>query len=329
MKATSALKKVKVKMKTNIINSLKSSAYEFAQESNYIFDCIFARGNKLKLAKSVDLEKEEKTVDEDNKNDKKSRKNWERNARHWQGYVKGYDKTPLFCQIYTQKKHCKKWVIVVHGYGGDGYTLVHSSKRFHDEGYNVVVPDLRGHGKSGGDYVGMGFADTRDIINIIYMIIKGDKNAEIYLYGVSMGAAAVLMTSAERLPKNVKAAISDCSYDSLQKIISYEIKHKFKLPSIPVLNTINIMYKKRTGQDLRLASPVKSVKNIRIPILYIHGEKDDFVPLKMTKNLYRHTKSPKALMIIQNAGHGVSALVDSERYWRGVFKFLTKSTKAS
>ena len=79
---------------------------------------------------------------------------------------------------------------------------------------------------------------------------------------------------------------------------------------------------KKAKYDLRLASPIDRVEYINIPVLFIHGDSDHLVPIKMVHRLYNKTKSKKALMIIKNAGHGVSALVDKERYWKGVFRFI-------
>lgn len=298
---------------------------EIASEMNYMFETILAGGSKAQLAKCANLSAEEKIVEEDNRNEENVRKKWERTSANVSCYVRGYGETPIYCKIYTQEKACKNWVIVVHGYGGDGSTLAYASKKFYDKGYNVVVPDLRGHGKSGGRYIGMGQIDSIDIINIIHLIIKGNSNAEIILYGVSMGAASVLMAASEKLPSNVKAAISDCSFDSANKIIGYDLMHNFKVPSFPIVSILDIICYKKAKYDLRLASPIDRAGYINIPTLFIHGDSDNLVPTKMVYRLYKKAKCPKALMIIKNAGHGVSALVDGKKYWHGVFTFIERA----
>ncbi|MDO4300376.1 MAG: alpha/beta hydrolase [Clostridia bacterium] len=315
---------MKTRNKLLIATGLTIGMAEMASEINYMFETILSGGNKLKLAKCTDLSREEKIVEEDNKNERKQRELWEKKSRNVSCYIKGYDDTPIYCKVYIQKKFCHKWTLVVHGYGGDGSTLAYASKKFYDEGYNVVVPDLRGHGKSGGRYIGMGQIDSRDIMNIIHLIIKGDKNAEIYLYGVSMGGASVLMTASEKLPANVKAVISDCSFDNANKIIGYELSHNFRVPPFPIVNILNMLCYKKAKYDLRLASPIDRVSYIKIPALFIHGDRDSLVPTKMVYRLYDRARCKKALMVIKDAGHGVSALVDGERYWRGVFGFIKK-----
>lgn len=307
------------------LTMVMAGMFEIATEINYMFESFLSRGNKLNLAKCADLSKEKKIVEEDNKNERKKRDLWEQKSRNCFCYIKGYDDTPLYCKVYLQKSFCNRWIVAVHGYGGDGNTLAYASKKFYDKGYNVVVPDLRGHGKSGGKYIGMGQIDSRDIIKIIHLIIKGNNKAKIYLYGVSMGGATVLMTASENLPKNVKAVISDCSFDNANKIIGYELKNSFRLPAFPLVSLMDLMCYKKAKYDLRLASPIDRVKYIKIPTLFIHGSNDRLVPTKMVYNLYQKAKCKKALMIISEAGHGVSALVDSKRYWRGVFRFIEKA----
>lgn len=313
---------MKMMNKILIASGAAMAMTELGSEINYIFESILSRGNKLEFAKCTDLSREEKIVEEDNENERKNREQWERVSRNCNCYIKGYDGTPLYCKIYLQKRFCSKWILVVHGYGGDGSTLAYASKKFYDKGYNVVVPDLRAHGKSGGRYIGMGQTDSRDMMNIIHLIIKGDSKAEIYLYGVSMGAAAMLMTASERLPKNVKAVISDCSFDNANKIIGYELRHNFRLPSFPIVAFLDMLCYKKAKYDLRLASPIDRVKYIKVPTLFIHGESDKLVPTSMVYNLYKKARCKKALLIVKDAGHGVSALVDRQRYWRGVFKFI-------
>ena len=126
----------------------------------------------------------------------------------------------------------KKWTIVIHGYMSEGKQMIDSSKHFLDMGYNVLIVDLRGHGKSEGDYIGMGWHDRLDIIKWIEYLIKKQPNCEIVLYGVSMGAATVMMTTGEELPGNVKCAIEDCGYTSVWDEFAAQLKDLFNFSSI-------------------------------------------------------------------------------------------------
>lgn len=132
-----------------------------------------------------------------------------------------------------KKPNSNKWVITVHGYTSQGKLTSYYAKNFSDMGYNVIIPDLRGHGTSEGDYIGMGWDERLDIIDLINYIIKEDKEAEIVLYGISMGAATVLNTSGEELPENVKAVVADCGYTSAWDEFAYQLNKLFWSSSFP------------------------------------------------------------------------------------------------
>ena len=108
-------------------------------------------------------------------------------------------------------------------------------------------------------------------------------------HGLSMGAATVLMASGEELPREVKAIIADSPYESVYQLFEYQMKRMFHLPAFPLLDSTSGLTKIRAGYSLREASALKEVERTAVPILYIHGKSDTFVPTEMTKDLYRHT----------------------------------------
>ena len=138
-------------------------------------------------------------------------------------YITSFDNLKLHSYMVKRKKKTSKWVIIVHGYGEEGKSDSRKALHFYKMGYNVLIPDLRGNGKSEGDYIGMGWDDRLDIISWANSIIKEDKQAEIVLYGTSMGGSTVLMASGEDLPSNIKAIISDCAYTSIYDLFDYEL----------------------------------------------------------------------------------------------------------
>ena len=237
-------------------------------------------------------------------------------------YIESYDKLQLHSYVVTQNSN--KWAIVVHGYGGSGKLMSDKSKYFYDMGYNVLIPDLRGHGKSEGDYIGMGWKDRLDIISWINFIIKENPNAEIVLHGTSMGAATVLMTSGENLPSNVKAIVADCAYTSAWDEFSYQLETYLKVPSYYILNVTNMVTKLKAGYSLKEASALECVKKATVPILYIHGDKDKFVPYSMMDKLYDATNSPKEKLTIEGGEHANSDLVSPFLYWLTVEDFLNQ-----
>ncbi len=304
---------------------LPAAAADMYSEINYIFKLAIGRGDKLKLSRCADLSLEEKAIEEEDKYEGENIRYWKKYARHTQCYIEGYDKTAIYCKVYLQKQHTHRWALVVHGYGGNGDIMDYASKKYYDKGYNVVIPDLRGHGKSRGMFIGMGSLDKEDISNIAKLIIKGDENAEIVLHGVSMGGAAVIMAAAAFGCRNIKAVISDCSFDRADKIIAYQISHNFHVFPYPIINILDIICRRRAGYSLKKAAPIKEVCKINVPVLFIHGSRDKLVPTKMVYRLYKKAKCKKDIFVCPNAGHGVSALVAGRVYWNKVFDFLEKA----
>lgn len=276
--------------------------YNLALNANYSKDIIYAEYNDKNL------------------NDAQK---WLEEKSNYSGkYIESYDKLQLHSYVVTQNSN--KWAIVVHGYGGSGKLMSDKSKYFYDMGYNVLIPDLRGHGKSEGDYIGMGWKDRLDIISWINFIIKENPNAEIVLHGTSMGAATVLMTSGENLPSNVKAIVADCAYTSAWDEFSYQLETYLKVPSSYILNVTDMVTKLKAGYSLKEASALESVKKATVPILFIHGDKDKFVPYSMMDKLYDATNSPKEKLTIEGGEHANSDLVSPFLYWLTVEDFLNQ-----
>lgn len=276
--------------------------YNLALNANYSKDIIYAEYNDKNL------------------ND--AQKWLEEKSNYSDKYIESYDKLQLHSYVVTQNSN--KWAIVVHGYGGSGKLMSDKSKYFYDMGYNVLIPDLRGHGKSEGDYIGMGWKDRLDIISWINFIINENPNAEIVLHGTSMGAATVLMTSGENLPSNVKAIVADCAYTSAWDEFSYQLETYLKVPSYYILNVTNMVTKLKAGYSLKEASALECVKKATVPILFIHGDKDKFVPYSMMDKLYDATSSPKEKLTIEGGEHANSDLVSPFLYWLTVEDFLNQ-----
>ena len=130
-------------------------------------------------------------------------------------------------KAYIIRNESRKWLIFQHGYGAHKGTSLKYGKRFYEKGFNVIMPDLRGHGESGGSFIGMGWVDRKDILSWIDYILKIDSDAEILLMGVSMGAVSVLCSLGEKLPPNVKCAVSDSAFTSFYEQSKYRFPKTF------------------------------------------------------------------------------------------------------
>ena len=221
-------------------------------------------------------------------------------------------------------KESKIWVIAVHGYTDSASFMVDSAKRFLSYGYNVLMPDLRTHGKSEGKYIGMGWLDRLDLIAWIDYLIATYGNIKIILYGISMGAATVMMASGEKLPSNVRMVIEDCGYTSVWDEFAHELKYLFHMPTFPALYNANFITKIRAGYSLKKASAIKQIKKSKLPILFIHGDKDNFVPFYMLDKLYNAANDKKEKLVIKNAGHAEAQWISPEQYWHTVRKFIKR-----
>lgn len=287
----------------------------------YSYNIALGRTNKFVMMKLTDLRNEATIMFEDFQEEKNKIKDWLRKTFVIGLKIKSFDGTTLFAEWFVNEKS-KKWIIILHGYGMNGRMMYYAARKFYNKGYNILLPDLRGHGISGANYIGMGWHDRLDMKVWIKEIIKKDKDAEISLYGVSMGASTVLMTSGEDLPKNVKCVISDCAFTNAYDVFKHQFKKICFVPSFPLLDILSFICKIKNKYSLKEASALKQVKKCKIPIFFIHGSDDDFVPTDMVFELYKNAKCNKDLMIVNKAGHGVSEMVNKKVYWRRIFYFI-------
>ncbi len=218
----------------------------------------------------------------------------------------------------------KNVAILAHGYTSRGKNNGSMARLFYEVlGYNILLPDNRAHGESQGVYIGFGWPDRKDYLQWIdYVIAREGEDCQIVLHGLSMGGATVLMVSGEKLPGNVKAIISDCAYTSAYDVLSYRMKRIYKIPSFPFIQLASLGCKLAAGYSFSEASAVSQVKKATVPILFIHGEDDKFVPVAMVHQLYKACLSEKSLFVVPKAGHAESFYTDREGYIEQVSAFI-------
>lgn len=239
-------------------------------------------------------------------------------------FLKSKDNLKLHNYIIKNENKSNKWIIAVHGYTSNGKYMASYAQKFYEMGYNIIIPDLRGHGKSEGNYIGMGWHERLDIIDLANYIANNFKESQIVLFGVSMGAATVMSASGEELPRNVKAVIEDCGYTSTWNQFAYQLKSLFKLPAFPLMHIASIICKLRAGYFISEASPIKQIKKSKTPTFFIHGDKDGFVPFFMLDELYNASPVEKEKLIIPCAKHAKASYVNPELYWETIETFLNK-----
>lgn len=232
----------------------------------------------------------------------------------------------LLLHTYWTQNEGHRYAILVHGYTANGATMVYAAKEFMERGFSTLLPDLRGHGQSEGNYIGMGWPDRKDILSWVDTIIAQDAQAEIILFGISMGGATVMMTAGEDLPDNVKLVIEDCGYSSVWAEFRTQLKAMFGLPAFPALQAASVVTRIRAGYWLGEADTLAQLRKSDpdLPILFIHGEKDTFVPFSMLEDVYAAKRGIKEKLAIADAGHGAAASVDPTLYWETIDAFLEK-----
>lgn len=215
--------------------------------------------------------------------------------------------------------------ILVHGYTGEGRQNGYMARIFHDKfGMNVLLPDARGHGQSQGDYIGFGWPERLDLLAWMDWVRQRTGGTNIALFGISMGASTVLMTSGEAVPPELKLIIADCGYTSVMDELIWQMKLRYHFCFLPLIRVVSRMTRRRAGYSFEEASALEQVKKSRVPTLFIHGEADTFVPFEMCGRLYDACAAEKEIYTVPGAEHGTAYGTDGEEYERRLALFLEK-----
>lgn len=230
----------------------------------------------------------------------------------------------LHADLIKPEKESNIYVLCIHGYTSAPKFMGIYAKKFRELGYNVVLPSLRGHADSEEEFISMGWKDRLDVVDWINYIVKEHPDCEIVLHGVSMGAATTMMTLGEELPSNVRAAIEDCGYTNAWDVIKHKMS-KMKIPDFPFLYSADGINRMRENFSLKDASCTEQLKKCITPLLFIHGEADDFVPYSMLDIVYAAAdKCEKEKLSVPDAPHARSVCAHPDLYWNTIINFLKK-----
>lgn len=237
--------------------------------------------------------------------------------------ITSFDGLRLSATVFPAAEPSDKTVICFHGYTSSSLQEFASYAPFyHEMGFNMVMPDARAHGESDGEYIGFGNLDRFDCQDWVNWA-RQHFGGEIYLHGISMGAATVLMASGFDMP-HVQAIVADCGFTCAWDIFSTVLKKDYHMPAFPIIPMADRICKKHAGYGFRDCVATEEVAKTKIPILFIHGDEDDFVPACMGRRNFEACASDKRLLIIPGAGHAESYHVDPALYEATVREFLEK-----
>ncbi|MBP2001682.1 fermentation-respiration switch protein FrsA (DUF1100 family) [Paenibacillus shirakamiensis] len=219
-----------------------------------------------------------------------------------------------------------KWVIIVHGYTASLEVSAQFGGLFEDIGFNVLLVDQRRHGRSQGSYTTYGFHEKYDIESWVNWIIShAGTDVVIGLHGQSLGGGTVLEYLTIADPR-VHFVIADCPYSDLTQLIRYQLSVLNKVPTFPFLPLINNQLERKAGFRLHQVSPIKSVQNTSMPVMFIHGTEDKYVPTRMSQDMYKvKAHGLKKLLLVNGAIHGNAYSVDPVRYSHEVQAFVTQT----
>ncbi|MDE6601140.1 MAG: alpha/beta hydrolase [Lachnospiraceae bacterium] len=237
-----------------------------------------------------------------------------------------FDGLQLHATYFPAKEKQEKTKIVIgfHGYTSQGMSdYIGLSDYYQKRGFAMLLPDARAHGASEGEYIGFGCLDRQDALGWIRWVIgELGEETEILLHGTSMGAATLLMLSGLPLPEQVKGIVSDCGFTSPKEVFTHVLHSMYHLPAFPVIPGADFVNRKLAGYGMDECNARREVEKAKVPILFIHGGNDTFVPWQMCDEIYEHCASPKRKLIVEGAAHAESYYKDMESYEQALTEFI-------
>lgn len=216
-------------------------------------------------------------------------------------------------------------LLLMHGYHGSPYHDFGVILPFYlKEGYILLIPDERAHGKSEGKCLTFGIKERYDCQRWAKYLADRYPELPLFLDGISMGATIVLMASALPLPEQVKGIIADCGFTSPYEIVRHVVKQDMHLPLFPTIPMTELVCRLWSGYGMKDYSTLQAMRENTRPVLFVHGRADDFVPCYMTEQNYAACRAPKKVAYVEQAGHGLSYLYEKETCEKELLAFLNQ-----
>ena len=268
--------------------------YPKVRDNDYTYDFEVEKG-AIEIKKYNDLEKQEVYIDSEY----------------------GYKLHGFF----FPNNNSKKVIILCHGITWSLYGSVKYMDMFLKRGFAVFIYDHRNHGLSGGRDTSYGYYEKFDLKKCTdWVFNKLGKDIIVGLHGESMGAGTVLQNIA--IDHRIKFCIEDCGYSDAQDLFKHRLERDYNIKKMPLVQLSSIISKMRVGFNFKDVSPISMLPNIEIPILFIHGDEDDYVPTIMCNQMYSAKKGYKDIYIAPRAGHAEAYWNNREEYEEKVDKFL-------
>jgi pimeloyl-ACP methyl ester carboxylesterase len=249
---------------------------------------------------------------------------WYREQKTEKVRMTSFDGLRLYAE-YLPAENSRGTIICMHGFHSSAVRDFFSVIRFfHEKGWNILLPSQRSHGESEGRYLTFGVRERYDCRGwITFVNNRCGTELPVVLYGVSMGCATVVMSLGLEQPVNVKAVVADCGFTSPYEEMAHVLKYYNHLPVHPVMLFARMLTRVIAGFGMKEYSTLDALNVNKIPVLFIHGGCDTFVPTEMSRRNYEACRAPKELLIVPNAKHAVSSILDTSGYEHKIDAFLT------
>jgi uncharacterized protein len=250
---------------------------------------------------------------------------WAQTTQHKDISITSFDGLKLYGRYFDHSINSPN-IILIHGYRSVSNRMLDLAKfYFEDLNMNVLLIDLRGHGLSDGNFVGMGHLDSYDLISWVNYL-NGKSGRDIAIHGLSMGAVTALNTCGKTM-ENVKVMIADSGFSSFKDMMSFYFKKNYKLPSFLFYGALNILTRVLLKTNLEEINPIERLATSQYPILFIHGGADHRVPVNFSKSMYNACSSKKDMLIIEGADHTFAYVCEFDLYRRKIVQNLANYIK--
>ncbi|MBJ9993086.1 alpha/beta hydrolase [Paenibacillus sp. S28] len=236
--------------------------------------------------------------------------------------ITSYDGLKLNGMLIPHPSGSNRFVILVHGYTASLPASIPFMDIFREDGFNTLLIDLRRHGKSEGKYTTYGFHEKHDIDSWIRWIrATYGSDSVVGLHGMSLGGGTVLEYLS--LPHTDAAfVIADCPYSDLTRLMHHQMQALNRIPAAVFLPLVDRRLFRKAGFTLNQVSPVRSARYSPVPVMFIHGTRDRYIPTEMSEELFAAKEGMKRLLLVEGASHGNALGINPELYKKAVQEFV-------
>ena len=247
---------------------------------------------------------------------------WLKNSDRMDDTLRSYDDLTLHALRVENHPDSNKWMIMLHGFHRCAYDLLPLMMEADRQGFNLLVPDQRASGQSEGKYTGLGWPEHYDLLSWINYLCALRPKAEIALYGIDMGANAVMNAVGDFLPGNVKCAVEEGGYLDMKEQLITCAESVSDIPVRPFIPAVDVLVRQTLHFSMNDISTARQLANTKVPMLFMHGCDDAVVPVINAERCHAAAACEKELLLFRSTGFGGCRY--HEAYFESMFGFIKK-----